>query len=333
MGDSAEPSEQYRRRELPSGTGSLAVSLLIPVKDEEESIPQLVTEIVAALDGSPGAQCWEAVFVDDGSTDRSWEVIEKLAAADPRIVGLRLRRNFGKSAALAAGFARTRGEAIVTLDADLQDDPAEIPAMLAILEGPVDLIAGHKVERLDPMSKRLPSKVFNRVTSLVTGLKLSDHNCGLKAARREVFLSAPLYGEMHRFLAAISHAQGFRIREYGVNHRPREHGTSKFGLERYIRGGLDLLTVVTLTRYNQRPAHLFGGLGLILGSFGAAVLLYLTGVWLFTDQSIGDRPLLLLGVLSVLVSMQLASVGLLAELNVHRNAASEDPLRHVIDES
>ena len=309
------------------------VSVLVPIKDEVDSIGQLVDEIRASLDplqmDHAGRCRWEVVFVDDGSTDGSWDEVERLHASDRRVHGIRLRRNFGKSAALASGVAASSGRIIVTMDGDLQDDPAELPAMIARLDDPADLVAGHKADRKDPLGKRLPSKVFNAVTSVVTGLKLNDHNCGLKVGRREVFESLPLYGEMHRFFAAISHARGFEVVEHSVNHRPREHGSSKFGLERYARGGLDLLTVVTLTRYNRRPAHLFGGIGLIAGILGFAVLIYLTGVWLFTDQAIGNRPLLLLGTLLVLLAVQLTSLGVLAELIVTRDASREDPHRNV----
>jgi glycosyltransferase involved in cell wall biosynthesis len=308
------------------------LSILVPVKDEAPSLVQLADEVTAALDAPDATtlQAWELILIDDGSSDGSWEVMRELAARDGRIRGLRLRRNFGKSAALAAGLAEARGDAIATMDGDLQDDPAELPAMLASLDASTDLVAGYKEDRKDPLGKRLPSKVFNRVTSMVTGLRLRDHNCGLKLGRREVFENVPLYGEMHRFLAAIGHAQGFRVAERTVHHRPRLHGTSKFGLERYARGGLDLLTVVTLTRYNRRPAHLFGGVGLVCGAVGTLILLYLTGLWAIAGQSIGNRPLLLLGVLLILLSVQLASVGLLAELLVSQQARSEDHQRHVI---
>lgn len=316
----------------PANDGWIDLSILVPVKDEVESLAQLVHEVKAALDdveidGSPC--CWELVFVDDGSTDGSWDEIRRLHAEDGRVQGLRHRRNFGKSAALAAAVEASRGRIIATMDGDLQDDPAELPGMIARLDEPADLVAGHKADRKDPLGKRLPSKLFNYVTSVVTGLKLRDHNCGLKVARREVFESLPLYGEMHRFFASISHALGFRVVEQSVNHRPREHGKSKFGLERYARGGLDLLTVVTLTRYNRRPAHLFGGVGIIVGLFGFITLLYLTGIWAFTDQAIGNRPLLLLGVLLVLLAVQLTSLGVLAELIVNRDASREDPMKRV----
>lgn len=308
--------------------GGVDVSVLVPVKDEAESLDQLAKEVTLALDGIGS---WELIFVDDGSTDNTWAKIVDLAETDSRIRGVRFRRNFGKSSALAAGFASSNGQIIVTLDGDLQDDPSEIPALLARLDEPADLVAGYKAERRDPLGKRMASKVFNFFTGLATGLRLKDHNCGLKVARRDAFAAVPLYGEMHRYIAAIAHAQGFRVVEEAVHHRPRIHGKSKFGLERYARGGLDLLTVLGLTRYTHRPAHLFGGVGLGLGVLGMAILVYLTGVWLFTDQSIGSRPLLLLGVLLVLVAVQLASLGLLAEMMVNREATGENDLRHITE--
>lgn len=315
------------------GSG-LAVSVLVAAKDEAASLEQLYHEVRTALDGADGAgHCqngWELILVDDGSTDDSWAMMRSLSARDDRVRALRLRRNFGKSAALAAALATSRGEVIVTLDGDLQDDPAEIPGMVRrLFDEEVDMVAGHKFERRDPIGKRMPSYVFNAVTSKVTGLALRDHNCGLKVARREVYEALPIYGEMHRFFAAISHANGFVVVEHAVNHRPRLHGRSKFGLERYARGGLDLFTVVTLTRYRRRPAHLFGGLGLLSGLFGLAVLLWLTGVWFFTDDPIGNRPLLLFGVLLVILAVQLISLGVLAELIVTRDARNDDPGRYV----
>jgi glycosyltransferase involved in cell wall biosynthesis len=310
------------------------VSVLVPVKDEVESLRQLATEVAAALDGPTvggTAYRWELIFIDDGSRDGSWAEIVKLSDGDARVRGVRLRRNFGKSAALAAGFAVCSGRVIATLDGDLQDDPAELPGMIARLGSEADLVAGHKAHRLDPLSKRLPSKVFNHFTGLVTGLKLKDHNCGLKVARREVFAATPLYGEMHRYFAAISHAQGFRVVEHAVRHRKRQYGSSKFGLERYARGALDLLTVVSLARYTHRPAHLFGGIGATMGVLGFGILLYLTGVWVFTDQPIGERPLLLMGVLLVVVAVQLVSFGIIAEMMTSREVVREDPLRHVTE--
>jgi glycosyltransferase involved in cell wall biosynthesis len=335
-GTGRRPSPEPDEREPEGGVG---ISLLVPVKDEADSLAQLTAEVAAAMasraaDGAAHGAAgdrWELIFIDDGSTDGSWAEIVRLSGLDAQVRGLRLRRNFGKSAALAAGFAASRGEVIVTLDGDLQDDPAEVPGMIARLAEPADLVAGHKAQRRDPLGKRLPSKLFNAVTGLVTGLKLKDHNCGLKVARREVFVHTPLYGEMHRYFAAISHAQGFRVVEQQVHHRPRQHGSSKFGLERYARGALDLLTVMGLTRYTHRPAHLFGGVGLTIGLLGMVILIYLSAVWLFTDRAIGGRPLLLMGVLFVLLAMQLLSLGLVAEMIINREVVREDPLRHVAD--
>ena len=313
--------------------GDVTLTVLVPVMNEVDSIRQLADELRAVLD-DPTASLgltdgWELVFIDDGSSDGSWERIDDLSLSDDRVKGVRLRRNFGKSAALAAGIVIARGEIIATMDGDLQDDPRELPGMIARLGSEADLVIGHKVERQDPLSKRLPSKLFNWVTGVITGLRLRDHNCGLKVGIRSAFTHGPLYGDMHRYFAAISHAQGFVVVEQPINHRPRMHGSSKFGLERYARGGLDLLTVLTLTRYHRRPLHLFGGLALALGLLGVAVLVYMTGVWLVTDDPIGNRPLLLLGALLVVVSLQLGSVGLLAELITHQNARAEDPFRHV----
>ncbi len=303
------------------------VSLLVPVKDEVDSLDQLTAEIDAAMAGF----AWELVYVDDGSTDGSWQKMADLSAQYPQVRAIRMRRNFGKSAALRAGLAETTGDVVATLDGDLQDDPAELPGLIAMLDQGADVVTGHKADRRDPLGKTIPSKFFNFVTGVVTGLKLRDHNCGLKVARRAAFSSVPLYGEMHRYFAAISHAQGFRVVEQDVHHRPRLHGRSKFGLERYTRGALDLLTVVSLTRYNHRPAHLFGGLGLVMGLIGFLVLAYLTVVWAFTDQAIGDRPLLLMGVLFMVLSAQLISLGLVAELIINREVVREDPQRHVTE--
>ncbi|QUH01013.1 glycosyltransferase family 2 protein [Saccharopolyspora erythraea] len=298
------------------------VSLLAPAKNEAESLPLLFAEIRTAMESQH--RTWELLVVDDGSTDESWRVIAEQAAADPRFRGIRLRRNFGKAAALAAGVAEVRGALLVTIDADLQDDPAEIPRLLDELDDGADLVSGHKAQRKDPLGKRLPSKFFNWMTGMITGLRLADHNCGLKAARTEVYRRVPLYGELHRYIPALAYQLGYRVRERAVNHRPRLHGRSKYGFERYVRGALDLLTVVALTRYGRRPAHLFGGLGLLLGTIGTLILLYLTGVWVFTEQSIGTRPLLTLGMLLEIFAVQMVSLGLLAELVLHRTGRDRD---------
>ena len=295
------------------------VSVLIPVKDEEATLATLVGEIDAAFATLPETG-YEIIFVDDGSTDTSWEVMTQLAAENPRVRALKLRRNFGKAAALAAAVDEARGERIVTMDADLQDDPAEVPRLLAELDDGADLVSGHKADRKDPLGKRIPSKFFNLMTNVMTGLKINDHNCGLKAARTEVYRRVPLYGELHRYIPALAHQTGYKVRELAVNHRPREHGKSKYGLERYVRGAIDLLTVMTITKYGRRPAHLFGGIGLLSALIGFVTLAYLTVVKLFGGQAIGDRPLLMLGILLVILGVQLISIGLIAEIVLHRTA-------------
>jgi dolichol-phosphate mannosyltransferase len=316
---------------------SLTASVVIPVKDEVESIAQLVDEVTAALskvqlDGAE-LRDWEIVFVDDGSGDGTWTELLRVAASHAAVRALRLRRNLGKSAALAAGISAAQHEVIVTMDGDLQDDPAEIQALLQRLVNGADLVSGYKAQRLDPLSKRLPSKLYNAVTSAVTGLKLNDHNCGLKAGWRHIFLSMPLYGELHRYTASLAHADGYRIEEMEVHHRARIHGRSKFGLERYARGAIDLLTVLTLTRYGRRPAHLFGGMGLMSGAVSTAALVYLLFAWLFGDSPIGDRPLLIIAVMAGIMAVQLLCFGLLAEMLVHRRLTDDRPMTSVAEEA
>lgn len=287
------------------------LSVVIPVYNERQALPALAEELVAACAalGEP----WEAIFVDDGSSDGSAELIRELAGRHPELVLVRLRRNFGKSAALRAGFARTRGERVLTLDADGQDDPAEIGRLLAKLDEGYDLVSGWKRRRHDPPLKRAASRLFNRVTALLSGVDLHDFNCGLKAYRGAAVRELPLYGELHRYLPVIGAFRGWRISEVAVNHRPRRWGRSKFGPERYLRGLLDLMTVLFLGRYRQRPLHLFGGLGLAMLFAGFVICAYLTVVKL-GGEPIGHRPLLLLGVLLAVVGVQLLSLGLISEM-------------------
>jgi glycosyltransferase involved in cell wall biosynthesis len=298
------------------------ISVVVPVHDEERSVGLLYEELQAALD--PLDEPWEAVFVDDGSTDGSFGALTRLHAAEANVRVVRLRRNFGKSAALAAGFAVAAGDTVVTIDGDLQDDPAEIPRLLAKLDEGFDLVSGWKTKRRDPWRRRVPSRIFNAVTSRVSGLRLHDMNCGLKAYRAEVLRGLRIYGELHRFLPVLAHYRGYRVAELPVNHRPRTHGRSNYGMERYVRGFLDLLTVSFMGRYRHRPLHLFGGLGLLLGALGTAILLYLT-VLKATGEAIGHRPLLTLGVLLVVVGLQFFSLGLISELitSHHEERAAE----------
>ena len=287
------------------------ISVVVPIHNEERSVELLYGELAAALDGM-GAE-WEAVFVDDGSTDGSFAALTRLHAAHPNVRVVRLRRNFGKAAALTSGFAQAHGEVIVTIDGDLQDDPAEIPRLLAKLDEGFDLVSGWKAQRRDPWTRRAPSKVFNWVVGRVSGVRLHDMNCGFKAYRAEVARGLRLHGELHRFVPVLAHQRGYRVAELPVNHRPREHGRSRYGIERYLRGFFDLLTVSFVGRYRHRPLHLFGGLGLALGLLGFAILVYLTVVKAL-GHAIGQRPLLTLGVLLVVVGMQFLSLGLISEL-------------------
>jgi glycosyltransferase involved in cell wall biosynthesis len=286
------------------------ISVVVPVHNEERSVALLLDELDSAL--QPLGKPWEAVFVDDGSTDGSYAALTRLHAGRENVSVVRLRRNFGKAAALAAGFAHARGDVIVTIDGDLQDDPAEIPRLLVKLEEGFDLVSGWKSHRRDPLRRRVLSRLFNAVASWVSGVRLHDINCGLKAYRADVVRGLRLYGELHRFIPVLAHHRGYRIAELPVNHRPREHGRSRYGFERYLRGFLDLLTVSFIGRYRHRPLHLFGGLGLALSAAGTGILVYLT-IDKAMGHAIGGRPLLILGVLLVVVGIQVFSLGLITE--------------------
>jgi glycosyltransferase involved in cell wall biosynthesis len=287
------------------------ISVVVPLLNEERTLEQLYAEIAAALDGHDDE--FEVVFVDDGSTDGSMSALERLHDEMPNVVVVHLRRNFGKAAALQAGFLEARGETIVTIDADLQDDPAEIPKLLAKLDEGFDLVSGWKTRRNDAFLRRLFSRWFNWATAVVSGVRLHDVNCGLKAYRAEVLQGIRLYGELHRFIPVLAAYRGFRIAEIPVNHRPRQHGDSRYGPERYLRGFFDLLSVTFMGRYRHRPLHLFGGIGLLMGAVGFVILTYLTVLW-FWGEGIGTRPLLTLGVLLMVVGIQFVSLGLISEL-------------------
>jgi glycosyltransferase involved in cell wall biosynthesis len=308
------------------------ISVVVPVHNEERSVALLYDELRSSLE--PLATPWEAIFVDDGSTDGTFAALTRLHNSAGNVRVVRLRRNFGKAAALRAGFDQVHGETVVTIDGDLQDDPAEIPRLLAKLEEGFDLVSGWKTRRRDTLSRRVLSRIFNRVTGAFSGVHLHDMNCGLKAYRVEVVRGLRLYGELHRFIPVLAHYRGFRIAELPVNHRPREHGRSRYGVERYLRGFLDLLTVSFIGRYRHRPLHLFGGLGLILGAIGTAVLVYLT-VLKALGHAIGQRPLLMLGVLLVVIGMQFFSLGLISEMitSHHEERAGErDRAELLVDE-
>jgi glycosyltransferase involved in cell wall biosynthesis len=282
-----------------------ALSLVVPVYNERESLAELHAQIAAAT----GELSIEIIFVDDGSRDGSWEVIRELAAADPRVRGLRFRRNFGKAAALQAGFDAARGSRLITLDADLQDDPAEIPNFLKQLDHGYDLVSGWKKVRHDPWHKVVASRVFNGLVSGLTGVKLHDHNCGMKAFTAAVVRELHLYGDMHRFIPVLAAAKGFRVGELVIHHRPRQFGRSKYGVRRFLRGFLDLLTVSYLTTYGRRPMHLFGGLALLV--IAVATWLAIVGVFWSPEWS----PLTLVAiVLGVLLPVRLFLFGLHAEM-------------------
>ncbi|NEP77775.1 MAG: glycosyltransferase family 2 protein [Okeania sp. SIO3B3] len=290
------------------------LSFVIPVYNEEATIKPLFERILDVMNLAE-INSYEIIFVDDGSNDLSWIEINELIKKHPqKIKGIRLRRNFGKSSALSAGFKKATGNIIFTLDADLQDDPAEVPKFLEKLESGYDLVSGWRKHRNDPFSKTLPSKLFNGVTSILTGVKLHDFNCGLKAYKKEVLDCIKVYGELHRYIPVLAHSLGFKISEVTVRHHQRKQGKSKYGLERYTRGFLDLLTVLATTHYLHKPGHLFGSLGLLFGAIGMTSLGYLTILWFMEIRPIGTRPLFLFGILCIILSVQLISLGILAEL-------------------
>ncbi len=297
------------------------LSIIIPVMNEEGSLRALYGEIVAVRGAL--TEPVEIVFIDDGSTDGSWAIIAELAAADPSVSGIRFRRNFGKSAALTAGMAAARGDRIAMMDADLQDDPAELPAMLARLDEGCDLVNGWKKLRHDPWHKVFPSRVFNGMISRLTGLKLHDHNCGLKVFRKDVANEINIYGELHRFIAVLAHARGFRVVEQPVRHRPRTSGKSKYGIRRFLRGLLDLFTVKFLTGFGERPGHMLGAFGLLFFGLGMLGMGWLAFDWLMMNafhvwepEPIGSRPLLAYSIASVLLGGQALSLGFISELIV-----------------
>jgi glycosyltransferase involved in cell wall biosynthesis len=294
------------------------ISIVVPGLNEAESLPELAARVNAALGVEGANERYELIFVDDGSTDSSWSVISKLCAEDARVRGLRLRANFGKAMALTTGFSEARGTIVLMMDADLQDDPADLPAFIAQIREGFDVVVGWKVKRKDPLSRRIASKVFNGTVGYFTGVKLHDMNCGFKGYRREVIETIPVYGDLFRFIPALAAAEGFKVAEVPVRHHARQHGRSRYGLERITRGFFDLLSVLFLTRYARRPMHLFGLMGLITGLCGFFMALYLTVLW-FQGQGIGSRPLLLLSVTLMVMGVQLGSLGFIGEFLTYQN--------------
>ncbi len=314
------------------------ISIVVPLLNEQDSLAELYRQIESAI-VKDGLGPFEVILVDDGSRDESWSVVEELVTAHRTVVGIRFRRNFGKAAALAAGFRAARGELVVTMDADLQDDPNELRALVTQLQSGFDLVSGWKQRRFDPWHKTIPSRVFNGILRRFSHLQLHDFNCGLKILRRSVVEELPLYGEMHRFIPVFAAARGFRVAEIAVHHRPRMHGVSKYGISRNVKGFLDLLTVLFLTRYRQRPLHLFGGiaLGCIAGALGlllVSLVSYAVQHATSSGSDTGWLSVVSLGVAALLALMAVQCIGhgLVAEFvvaNAEGRLASYSIAEHI----
>ena len=301
---------------MPTDNTPLFLSFVIPVKDEDQTLETLYQGIKDNLVDTR----FEILFIDDGSTDNSWAEMSRLSETYPEhIKAIKLRRNFGKAFALSTGFKECQGNIVFTMDADLQDDPSEIHKFLEKIEEGYDVVSGWKNNRQDPISKTLPSKLFNKMTAKLTGIELHDFNCGFKAYKKEVLEGIKIYGELHRYIPVLAHELGYISAEVSVKHNKREFGVSKYGWERYARGLVDLLTVLTTTRYLQKPGHLFGGLGVLSGVIGTLILSYLGILWFIGDSPIGTRPLFSVGILLEILSVQMVSMGVLAELITRHN--------------
>jgi len=306
---------------LAETTPRCDIAVVVPAFNEAESLPELVERIDEAI--MKLGRTWEVWVIDDGSTDGTFEVVEQLAAARPQVHGISFGRNFGKAAALAAGFAAASAHIVITMDADLQDDPAEIPALVGKIEEGWDLVSGWKQDRKDNFIKNNTSKIFNWFTSRMCGLNLHDFNCGLKAYRREVTQSVKLYGEMHRYVPALAHMDGFRVTEMPVRHFVRKYGQTKYGMARFINGFLDLLTVYFLHARRASPLHFFGRAGLGFMTVGGGISFYFLVYWMM-GNGLRMRPILLLGLVFILVALQFISLGLIAELVVAGRRPEED---------
>ena len=303
---------------------SVNVVFVIPAFNEAESLPELARQIEAAM--QPTGRSWKVMVVDDGSTDGTPGILKELSLKYEWFGFISFQRNYGKSAALEIGFSEADGEHIVTMDADLQDDPAGVPMLLDKLDDGFDLVSGWKKVRHDPWSKRAPSKLFNRVTSLVSGVRLHDFNCGLKAYKAYVAKGLPVYGEMHRFLPAIAHWQGYNVTELPVNHRARQFGESKFGASRFVNGFLDLITVTFVHSGKRSPLHVFGRIGLGLGLLGGAILIWFGITWA-TGGAVRMRPIFFIGLILAIVAVQFVSLGLLGELVIKGQQRPEYRMR------
>ncbi len=328
-GKDASPKDpETRVRELPESSKIIrqnqSISVIIPLFNEEESLTELSQKLEDTL-GDLGCE-YEVVFIDDGSTDRSFDKIREINKRNPKFHCIKFRKNYGKSAALAKGFRAAKGNIVITMDADLQDDPSEIPELIKVLNSGYDLVSGWKKVRYDPFIKKHTSKFFNFVTSKLSGIRLHDFNCGLKAYKRDVIKSLKIYGEMHRYIPALAHLSGFRVTEKPVKHHARKYGKTKFGANRFINGFLDLITVVFIDRYVKRPLHFFGAIGLISSMTGFLITLYLVFLKFFEDKPLSDRPLFIVGIFMIILGVQFFSLGLIAEIITKSNYSEQDIL-------
>lgn len=314
--------EQHQEREKRPANNFPLVSIVVPLLNEEESLQELTAKIENVF--TTINYNFEIIFVDDGSTDKSFDVIKNLHRKNPRVHCIKFRRNYGKSAALAKGFRAVKGSIVITMDADLQDDPNEIPELINVINSGYDLVSGWKKVRYDPFIKKYTSRFFNYVTSKLSGIRLHDFNCGLKAYRREVVKSVRVYGEMHRYIPAIAHLSGFKVTEKIVKHHARKHGKTKFGPGRFLSGFFDVLTLTFTHRFMKKPLHFFGGLGLASSGLGFLISLYLIFLKYFEGKSLSDRPLFLGGIFLIIVGIQLFSIGLLAEMLTKYNEKDDD---------
>ncbi|HEX9787465.1 MAG TPA: glycosyltransferase family 2 protein [Candidatus Binatia bacterium] len=309
----------------------MELSIVVPVYNEEQNVEPLIREIHSVA--SSLEKTYEIVAVDDGSRDGTFALLSRLHRSQPALHVIRLKRNFGQTAALAAGLAYAQGEIVVLLDGDGQNDPADIPALLAKIDQGNDLVVGWRFKRQDPfLNRRLPSMIANRLISWTTKVKLHDYGCTLKAMRKDIAKSLRLYGEMHRFIPAIAYERGAQVAEIKVNHRPRLHGSSKYGITRTLRVALDLLTVKFLSSYSTRPAHAFGLIGVLSGLAGFLLALYLTVQKFVYDLAIGNRPLLLLSILLIFIGFQFMTMGLLGEMLARTYHESQDRTVYVVGE-
>ena len=312
-----------RNKVKPKYSNKPLITVVIPTYNEEGSLIELSNSLERVLSRETKNN-YEVLFIDDGSTDSTFSVMREINKKNPKFKAIRFRRNYGKSAALSVGFKEAKGAVIITMDADLQDDPMEIPNLMSKIRDGYDVVSGWKKKRNDPINKTLPSKFFNYVTAKASGLKLHDFNCGLKAYRSEAAKSLDIYGEMHRYLPVLANWNGFRITEIPVKHHPRKHGKTKFGASRYLKGFLDLITLLFTTRYLKRPLHFFGTLGMLMGLVGFSIDAWLTIEWLMGDTFLSNRPIALLGIALIIVGVQLVSLGLLGEMIVKNFKRDEE---------